>query len=174
MKVDISHPSASKRQYILQLIPETGNEEILLHFLTEDRDTPFYKNSEGDTVVNVREFEMTRDQEVGPIIVAPAKRKLSQKGKKAISKAQKARWKKFKKLGKMPLQMKKPKTSSQLRIERYSKVTKGFWSKMTPAQRKAEMNRRKRVAAQNRENALTAANRIIEQTLANQPRIVSE
>lgn len=165
MKVDISHPSATARNYWLTLRPETGNDEVLLHFLRQDSSSPFDVNEDGDVVVIVPEKESTSVKE--PVLfegnvyrnakgkLTPRKkRNITPAGMKAIRTAQKKRWAKFRKLGKTPLTKKKgskkkkvttvQKNSRLVYRKNVGKAQKSYWNQFTPTQRK-EINRLRRV-----------------------------
>lgn len=146
MKVDISHPSAIERQYHLTFKPETGNEEILLHFLLNNDYAPFQVNRDGDAEVIVPENQPL------PTVHKLHQRHITKAGKKALRKAQKARWVKFKKLGKTPLAKKK--TAKKRSFLRRSKIVSSFWARMSPEQRRVEMHRRRAIGEANKQARL--------------------
>src|SRR5208282_5647625 len=150
MKVDISHPSAINRNYHLTLQPESGNDQILLHFLRSDIGSPFDINADGDVVVVIPEKEIITRPPASYVVTSEQvkQRHVTPAGKKAIRKAQKKRWAKFKKLGKTPICKKKTvkKVSKKaLQFKKRRKIVSSFWARMTPAQRRAEMRRRRTV-----------------------------
>jgi len=158
MKVDISHPSAMVRNYHLTLQPESGNDQILLHFLRSDIGSPFDINADGDVIVVIPEKEIITRPPASYVVTAEQvkQRHVAPAGKKAIRKAQKKRWAKFKKLGKTPIakKAKRKKYAGKRRSAITSKAASGYWSKMNKQQRKYEMQRRAAKGKQNKQARL--------------------
>lgn len=164
MKAQITHYAP---EYVVTLTPECDNELLLLQALNNKQGSPFKWYGEASTL-KVLETDLKFEGVLGhpgasKSFVDSGKpgtsiRVISKAGKKKIAKAQKKRWAKFRALGKTPLKpvKKAKKTAAQLRSKRNSKASKGYWARMTPAQRKAEVKRRKQVASMKKAQAVVA------------------
>jgi hypothetical protein len=125
-------------KYKFALFAEDENDSLLLEMLVGKAHSPF---SQDEGYVEVFAYEPIVDPGWPEITI----HKISSAGKRKIAAAQKARWRKFKKLGKTPLAKKK-----KLVAKPRKKKIRSFWDTLSPEARSAEMSRRRQVAVTNK------------------------